>query len=73
VSGRVKGSRYILTSTGRVRAAERNKFYQCNAACIQLRHPYFDMAGVTVHPAIMRERRQGDSHGEKFLLTLGIY
>jgi len=71
VSGRVKGSRYILTSTGRVRAAERNKFYHCNVACIQPRHPYFHMAGVTVHPAVMRELRQGDSDSEKFLLALG--
>jgi len=69
VSGRVRGSRYILTSTGRVRAAERNMFYHCNVACIQPRHPYFHMTDVVVHPVVMREL--GEDY-KKFLLSLGV-
>jgi len=65
VSGRVKGSRYILTSTSRVRAAERNMFYHCKVACIQPRHPYFHMADVVVHPVVMHELGEGY---KKFLL-----
>jgi len=72
VSGRVKGSRHILTSTGRVRAAESNMFYHCNVACIKPRHPYFHVTGVTVHPAIVREVRKAESHNANFLLLLGI-
>ena len=52
-----------------MQAAEGNKFYHCNVACIKPRHPYFHMAAVTVHPAIMRQLGE-DS--DKFLLSLGI-
>jgi len=69
VSGRVKGSRHILTFAGRVRAAEGNMFYHCNVACIKPRYPYFDMADVTVHSAIMCRLTEDN---DKFLLSLGI-
>jgi len=65
VSGR---SRYF---SRRVRAAEGNKFYHCDTACIQPRHPYFHMGDVAVHPAIMCQLRKGDDNA-KFFLSPGI-
>jgi len=47
---------------------ERDFFYHCDLACIQPRHPYFEMCDIEMSPAVT-----ANDDDVVYLLSLGVF